>query len=622
MSKATTSSQLELLALKSANYTDKKVAALAESIIAAIEALPDPVRYDEAQTLTEAQKAQARANIGAIDRGQVKPEFANSVEECTDTSKMYVLPDGYIWAYMVTKVQQGGYTNLADPSSADWLTGKRFSTSSISDAANGIITNYITCKKGDTVRVKGLNMLTAIGGSAPRIRTYNGATVVDGGALSFSLLVNNANNGSGTNGDINTIILTEGDHDVTNGEINKGFNRIRLNGTLMSGYTANDIIITVNEEIREGAYVDAYAWANTGLAFVPADYEDRIIDLENETENHETRIKLLEANEDEKGVPSYWLSELETKADTIQQAVETAGRNKSAFLWYTDAHWTSSAKISPALLKYLAKNTPINKVNFGGDIVGDPSSFTHDNVKYVYEWRKLIADLPNHHSVYGNHDVNQRSTDVGNIAYALLLAPEETPDMVIGGDSYYYIDNPAEKTRYLYLSYLSDASEKTAQGTFIVNAISSVNNGWHIVVIAHRWWQYNSSSNPTDGYVMQYETEILNLFDKYNARGAYTASTFFSGQNFANAKGKVEFCIGGHIHVDYDFKTDGGIPVIITTADTNQNRVPDSTVDSGTVGTITEAAVFGIIADYNDIGNTKITVVGVGRGTSRIVRAM
>jgi hypothetical protein len=43
-------------------------------------------------------------------------------------------------------------------------------------------------------------------------------------------------------------------------------------------------------------------------------------------------------------------------------------------------------------------------------------------------------------------------------------------------------------------------------------------------------------------------------------------------------------------------------------------------VDSGTLGTITEAAIFGIVADYNDTDNTKITVVGVGRGTSRTVR--
>jgi hypothetical protein len=374
--------------------------------------------------------------------------------------------------------------------------------------------------------------------------------------------------------------------------------------------------VAIGESV-DGGTVSGYGWANTGLAFVPADYEDRIIDLENKTANHEIRIKLLEANEDEKGVPSYWLSELETKADTIQQAVETAGRNKSAFLWYTDAHWTSSAKMSPALLKYLAKNTPINKVNFGGDIVGDPSSFTHDNVKYVYEWRKLIADLPNHHSVYGNHDVNHRSTDVSNMAYAYMLAPEESPDMVVGGDGYYYIDNPSEKTRYLYLSYLtSDHNAMTAQGQFIVNALLGVNEGWHIVAIAHRWFQYTSSSAPTVGAVPSYEKEILKIFDEYNARTSHTASNYFASQSFASGKGKVEFCIGGHIHVDYDFNTDGGIPVIITASDTNQERASGETEDSGTVGTTTESAVFGIVADYN---NNKITVVGVGRGGSREV---
>ena len=53
------------------------------------------------QTLTEAQKAQARANIGATAGEDV--EFADSVEwlnEYGDTSKKYVLSDGYIYAYM------------------------------------------------------------------------------------------------------------------------------------------------------------------------------------------------------------------------------------------------------------------------------------------------------------------------------------------------------------------------------------------------------------------------------------------------------------------------------------------------------------------------------------------
>lgn len=58
------------------------------------------------QTLTEAQKAQARANIGATAGDDV--EYADSVEwlnENGDTSKKYVLPDGYIYTYTSKTVE-------------------------------------------------------------------------------------------------------------------------------------------------------------------------------------------------------------------------------------------------------------------------------------------------------------------------------------------------------------------------------------------------------------------------------------------------------------------------------------------------------------------------------------
>jgi hypothetical protein len=104
-------------------------------------------------------------------------------------------------------------------------------------------------------------------------------------------------------------------------------------------------------------------------------------------------------------IPDYWQNELETKADAIQVAIEKAGRNKSAFLWYTDAHWVNgNSKVSPKLLNYLYRNTPMNKVNFGGDIIGDTLLDTRDKMKYLYEWRKATRGLPNHHSVLGNHD--------------------------------------------------------------------------------------------------------------------------------------------------------------------------------------------------------------------------
>ena len=38
-------------------------------------------------------------------------------------------------------------------------------------------------------------------------------------------------------------------------------------------------------------------------------------------------------------IPGYWTAALADGVRAINAAVEAAGRNKSAFLWYTDAHW-------------------------------------------------------------------------------------------------------------------------------------------------------------------------------------------------------------------------------------------------------------------------------------------
>lgn len=334
-------------------------------------------------------------------------------------------------------------------------------------------------------------------------------------------------------------------------------------------------------------------------------------------------------------IPDYWHSELETKADDIQQAMETAGRNKSAFLWYTDAHWPNgNSKVSPKLLDYLYRNTSMNKINFGGDIIGSSLPATREETSgYLHEWRKAIKNLPNHHSVLGNHDVfNSYSYADDNYRYAFMFAAEETPDMVMGDGNYYYIDNASEKTRYLYLTYpvVPNDSSATdalmrAQGRFIVDKLLSTPEGWHIVVIAHRWWQYTRDTNNIltieGGKFEPYEAELLRVFDAYNARASeHDSRNYVSKQSFAEAKGKVEFCIGGHIHADYNFYSNGGIPVILTTSDASQERTTLEDEDYGSPGTIAEAAVFGIIADYNDAANIKITVVGVGRGTSRIVR--
>ncbi len=329
----------------------------------------------------------------------------------------------------------------------------------------------------------------------------------------------------------------------------------------------------------------------------------KIDDLSDEIDVERKRIDQLEADV----IPTYWLSALENGANAIRQAMETAGRNKSAFLFYSDAHWNHNSKMSPKLLKYLYKNTAMTKTFYGGDIVYTEST-DNETMKYLYEWREMIRNLPNHHSVVGNHDDGNYGDNTSgdnpsqsifdeNYVYAYLLAPEENNDIVYGDGLYYYIDDNAEKTRYLFLDTAYNGVDVT-QESFISNALNTVKDGWHIVVVAHIWYQpnynkYDEKPIPIAGLDTN-ASKVITLLDAYNSN--------------ENSKGKVEFCIGGHVHRDYVNKTEGGIPIILVETDSQEIR----DIFPYDPETTSESSVSGIIADYD---NKLITVVRVGRGS-------
>ena len=185
-----------------------------------------------------------------------------------------------------------------------------------------------------------------------------------------------------------------------------------------------------------------------------------------------------------------------------------------------------------------------------------------------------------------------------------LLAPEESNDIVWGGDFYYYIDDKSEKTRYLYLDIFYDGVS-SAQTTFISEALKSTPADWHIVAICHAWFgvNYGTTENPIYPPILNgLATEMqpfFDMFDNYNARGG----------EYGDCGGWVELCIGGHYHLDHYDHTSGGIPVIIVEADTLHNR-------SGTMpqkGTTDEASVSAVVVDYN---SNVVKVIRVGRGES------
>ena len=225
-------------------------------------------------------------------RGQLKPEFANSVDECTDTSKLYVLPDGYIYAYMLKTSSGPSYTNMIPLAvntdgtpfvglngEKGYKTGYRMNSSNAEVAsADNCVTGYIPVKSGDVIRVKNTSKKTGNG----YYHWYNTSF-----AIYRSYYYEQTNNGVyNTKPDSNGLITFTAPSD---GTTTLAYFRFT------TGVIDDTSIITLNEEITEGnTTTTSYVWASTGHAFVPADYENRIVKLENTTQSHAIDISSLE----------------------------------------------------------------------------------------------------------------------------------------------------------------------------------------------------------------------------------------------------------------------------------------------------------------------------------------
>lgn len=313
-------------------------------------------------------------------------------------------------------------------------------------------------------------------------------------------------------------------------------------------------------------------------------------------------------------VPDYWRSYLQTKVTEINAALDAAGEKRSAFLWYTDAHWTTNYGQSPMILRYLSMHTGMTKTYFGGDVAVEASGETD----ILTEWLADVSTIPNHRSMIGNHD-NNYNIDFPTTAERaeFFLQTNRTSDMAFGTDitngrMYYYVDDHIEKTRYIILStgrMWTNADEVK----WCVDVLNSTPNGWHIVVAAHLWLNNNYEVSPVVPLETpeRYTQVFLDLFDAYNYRESGTTDFASTAYDFTNGGAKVEFVIGGHIHQDYDITTATGIPVIMTECDAWQEREVDY---DPTKGTTTESCVYAIIADY--VAKV-VKVINVGRGSTR-----
>lgn len=226
-------------------------------------------------------------------KNQLIPLFAASyqeLEEIGDPSKLYILPDGFIYAFMETEVESGGpsYVNVIRSAvdsdkktifDGDGVkTGVRLSGSSGAEASAPIatygITGFIKASPGQLLRVK--NYIDAQS-SACYIIGYDNSMAVTKNIQNAAWMMTAVDGGYGEQ-QLTTDLLGD-------------FTWIRLS---LNGLNENTIV-TLDQPISEGgAIVIQEAWANTGHQFSPADCEALLAQLKTTVEGHAKVISSLE----------------------------------------------------------------------------------------------------------------------------------------------------------------------------------------------------------------------------------------------------------------------------------------------------------------------------------------
>ena len=241
---------------------------------------------------TEADKNEFYEYIASelAKRGQLKPEFANSIDELNekgDTTKLYVLPDGFIYAYLYTETIVEPTNAIPTATDTDRKTiyngigykkeTRINSSGAVVDASGNSIdvTGFIPVTEGDTLEIRNLG----------RGGTYT----------AYVAAYNSSNTSTGkvpTTGSTSPYYgLKDFDVPMDSATFGTGFNAVRISGII----TADTSIIV--RSANSGGTVTEYKWTSTGHAFVPADYEQRIVDLESGfIELGEDVVTLLEDN--------------------------------------------------------------------------------------------------------------------------------------------------------------------------------------------------------------------------------------------------------------------------------------------------------------------------------------
>lgn len=607
-----------------------------------------------------------------LDATPIAPLFANNIEECTDTKKPYVLPDGYIYAYMLTEKVVGGYENLLEKATdtdkttiyngTGYKDGARISSGGVVSTLSGaFLTGLIPVKVGETIYLNGNYIKTdwASYGSANSAfydEELKGIYQPNMAGFISPFFIDIITNDEG----YITQFTINPDHTYNNWQT-MAYMRLTLIGS------GKGCVIS-KTPIVEPTIEKVYAWENTGHAFVPADYEDRILALEDASDEQAESIDALKERitdienkaetEEDTGIPTHWQNAIETAKTEIANIQSKGGVNCVSFVWASDIHASpgndEKGKRFGIVAKAIMDEADIPLFVGTGDLMSQSS---HTDVTNVYNElalaRKWLEPIPYERQalIMGNHDGAWGDTFSGyynkqlslDIIYNLIYRKQAMDFRRVSGENgtYYYIDNVSQKVRFIMLNTNDTPSDdnydnydKTAkydrfhtsclcqkQYDWFTNIALDMPDGYTACVFMHEPY-VGAMPSP---YVSCWEL-LVGIVDAYNNKRSFS-NTFTDSDNvwrnstvtvnFSNAKGEIAGVFAGHTHLSEIRVGNNQMYTtcpLITITNAVGGEVRDGT--TRTDGTDSEFAMDIVTVDTK---NRKIQMTRLGAGSDREV---
>lgn len=546
------------------------------------------------------------------------PEFVEDVGACTDPEKQYVLPDGYIYAHkpvfvpyatnqllLATDIDGSVYNGVG------YKNGARIrSVLEIGECDYGFVTGFIPVKPGDIVYFSGncFRPESEYAG-AMNIAFYDESKQ----AVTYVPLSNATKS-------FFEVLETNEDGYVSSLKINEAAVPASLAYIRFSLLGAGENqVISVNESLEDG--YQKFVWTPT-----------------------------------ERYLSSSWYEEIMATVKTANGLELTNPDTAISFLFASDIHLDpdSTTSYTENLGKVCAEVMRACHIPFfatGGDNCTQSSGFkTSDFERNMEQVLSQLLPIPRKNILLsvGNHDGATGSRDYNGeiVHYRHQLNNEErsavffdwqresNPYKHFDSDgTYYYLDNTAQKTRYIVLNSFWSQWEGEADGFvpdiqhgfmqtpifgpkqlawFAAEALD-MPPGYGAVVIAHNA-QTSKDFEVFKGIVDAYSS-------KTTYEGAYVGERTWQSTdiavNYKYADGEIIAVFQGHNHKDSRVNLFQSVPCIeITTAGAFW-AVKDEDAEKRVKGTSSEFAVDVVVIDRD---SRTIYLIRLGAGEDRVIQ--